>query len=184
MAQCLAGSMGLATALMTTGALCAQTPTAPKPEPAPISAPQGYSVHHSVDLGGHYNNIIGSNAMYDTMVNQHSGLRLLGETFEMHALPENKNAFLDDLKAFTNGLGGDPNNLAKLDFSKKRVYEFSGMFRRDRQYFDYNLLGNPNIPAGQTLPIGLSTAPTGTLAWSQVNQSPVGVMMRVGWVRV
>jgi len=165
--------MGLALALSMTSAAGAQNPTAPQAAPAPVSAPQGYTVHHSVDLGGHYDTLIGSNAMYDTMVNQHSGLRLLGETFEMHALPENKNALLDDLKAFTNGLGGDPNNLAKLNFSKKKLYEFSGMFRRDRQYFDYNLLGNPNVAAGQTLPIGLSTAPTTTYSWSQVNQSPV-----------
>jgi hypothetical protein len=28
------------------------------------------------------------------------------------------------------------------------------LFRRDRQYFDYDLLGNPNIPGGQSIPIG------------------------------
>ena len=31
------------------------------------------------------------------------------------------------------------------------------MFRRDRRYFDYDLLGNPNIPSGQTMPIGPAT---------------------------
>jgi hypothetical protein len=165
--------MGLCLALAMTGAAGAQNPTAPQPTPASVSAPQGYTVHHSVDLGGHLDGIVGSNAMYDTMVNQHSGMRLLGETFEMHALPGNKKALMDDLKGFTNGLGGDPNNLAKLDFSKKKVYEFSGIFRRDRQYFDYDLLGNPNIGAGQSLPVGLSTAHAASMPWSQVMQSPV-----------
>ncbi len=47
------------------------------------------------------------------------------------------------------------------------------MFRRDRQYFDYDLLGNPNIPGGQSIPIGPSAAPTGSFAWPQVEQSPV-----------
>ena len=74
-----------------------------------------------------------------------------------------KNTPVDDLAAFASGFGGDPNNFAKLDFSKGKYYEFSGMFRRDRQYFDYDLLGNPNIPSGQSIPIGPSAAPTGTL---------------------
>ena len=49
---------------------------------------------------------------------------------------------------------------------------FRASFRRDRQYFDYDLLGNPNIPSGQTIPIGPSAAPTGRYAWPQVKQSP------------
>ncbi len=69
-------------------------------------------------------------------------------------------------------MGGDPYNFAKIDFYKGRLYEFSGMFRRDRQYFDYDLLGNPNIPAGLSTPIGPTGAPTGSLPWRQVTQSP------------
>jgi hypothetical protein len=57
--------------------------------------------------------------------------------------------------------------------SKAKLYEFSGTFRRDRQYFDYDLLGNPNLPAGITLPIGPSTAPTGQLAWQLPQHSSV-----------
>ena len=90
--------------------------------------------------------ISGSGAMYDTMVNLQSGPRVLGETFELHALPGTKNTPLDDLQAFASGFGGDPDNFAKLDFSKGKYYEFSGMFRRDRRYFDYDLLGNPGYP--------------------------------------
>jgi hypothetical protein len=70
------------------------------------------------------------------------------------------------------GFGGDPYNFAKLSASKGKVYEFSGLFRRDRQYFDYDLLGNPNIVGGQTIPIGPAAAPTGAFQWPQVNQSP------------
>ena len=57
--------------------------------------------------------------------------------------------------------------------SKAKVYEFNGIFRRNRQYFDYDLLGNPNIPSGLSLPIGPSTAPTGSLAWPQLQHSSV-----------
>ena len=52
------------------------------------------------------------------------------------------------------------------------------MFRRDRQYFDYDLLGNPNIPGGQSIPIGPANAPTGSFAWPQVKQSPIPLQHR------
>jgi hypothetical protein len=136
------------------------------------TAPDGYTLHESIDLGGHVANVDGSGAMYDTLVNQQSGPRILGETYELRALPNTKNTLVDHLKAFTSGLGGDPNNVAKLDFSKGKLYDFSGLFRRDRQYFDYNLLGNPNLPPGQSIPIGPTLAPTGSYAWPQVAQSP------------
>ena len=108
--------------------------------------------------------------MYDTLVNMQSGPRVLGETFEMRALPGNKHTLVDILSAFGTGFGGDPNNFAKLDFSKGKIYEFSGMFRRDRQYFDYDLLGNPDIPSGYSIPIS-RRRPT-PYAWPQVKQSP------------
>ena len=73
------------------------------------------------------------------------------ETFELHALPGNKHTLVDDLSAFGTGFGGDPNIMAKLDFSKTSIYEFSGLFRRDRLYSDYDLLGNPNIPSGYSI---------------------------------
>jgi hypothetical protein len=139
----------------------------------PISAPSGYTIHQSVDLGGHMVNTTGSGAMYDTFVNAQSGPRVLGETLEMRAIPGTKNTLVDTLSASGTGFGGDPYNFARLTFSKGKLYDFSGIFRRDRQYFDYDLLGNPNIPGGQSIPIGPSNAPVGSFAWPQVNQSPV-----------
>jgi hypothetical protein len=138
----------------------------------PMSAPDGYSIHQSVDVGGRFNNTIGSGAMYDSLLNMHSGPRVLTETFEMRALPGKKNTLVDDLHAFGSGFGGDPENVAKLDFSKGKLYEFSALFRRDRKYFDYDLLDNPNTPSGQSIPIGPSNAPTGSFAWPQTLQSP------------
>ncbi len=173
----ISGSIGIAIAvMMMAGIAVAQNPTPAAPLPMPeaqVSAPEGYTIHQSVDMGGHINGLSGSGAMYDTLVNMQSGLRVLGETFEMHALPGKKGTLVDSLRAVGSGFGGDPNNFAKLDFSKGKVYEFSGLFRRDRQYFNYDLLGNPNIPGGQSIPIGPTAAPTGSLAWPQVNQSTV-----------
>ena len=169
----IAVGTAVAFAIMLTGAAFGQSaaPATSAPE-AQMSIPTGYSVHQSVDLGGRINNAAGSGAMYDTLVNLKSGPRVQSETFEMHAMAGYKNPLVDDLKAFASGFGGDPNNIAKLDFSKAKIYEFSAIFRRDRQYFDYDLLGNPGIPSGYSIPIGPSTAPTGTYKWSQANQSP------------
>ena len=168
----IAGSIGTAILFTMAGIAVAQSQApgtqTPAAEAAPPVAPAGYSVHESVDLGGHMVGLSGSGAMYDTMVNMQSGPRILGETFELRALAGNKHPLLDDLSAFTNGFGGDPDNFAKLDFSKGKIYEFSGMFRRDRQYFNYDLLGNPNIPSGESI----AESPSGSYPWAQVDQSP------------
>jgi hypothetical protein len=171
--QAVAGGAGVAILLTMTGVALAQNPTAPAATPdAKMTIPTGYSVHQTIDLGGRIASVTGSPAMYGTLVNLQSGPRILGESFEMHALPGRKNTAIDSLMAVGSGFGGDPNSFTKLDFSKGKLYEFSGMFRRDRQYFDYDLLGNPNIPGGQTIPIGPSGAATGSFAWPQVEQSP------------
>ncbi len=162
------GGMAAAILGLTAGTVVAQVPIFVSHQ----TAPEGYTLHESIDLGGHVANIDGSGAMYDTLVNEQSGPRILGETYELRALPQTKNTLVDRLKLFTTGLGGDPNDIAKLDFSKGKLYEFSGLFRRDRQYFDYNLLGNPNLPPGQSIPIGPTAAPTGAYAWPQVTESP------------
>jgi hypothetical protein len=170
----IAGSIGVAILLVLTGVAVAQNPAAPAPAPeSTMSVPQGYSVHESVDLGGHITNVVGSGEMYDTLVNLHSGPRVQDEMFELRALPGTKNTLIDSLQAMGSGFGGDPNNFAKLTFSKDKFYEFSGIFRRDRQYFDYDLLGNPNITTGLSIPIGPSNAPTGSFAWPQVEVSPL-----------
>src|ERR1700731_4299183 len=80
------GIIGIAVLLLTAGIAAAQT----KPSvnlPAGSGGEQnGYATHHTADLGGHLVGVTGSGAMYDTLVNIHSGPRVLGETFTMHAL--------------------------------------------------------------------------------------------------
>ncbi|MGA2048184.1 MAG: hypothetical protein ABSG96_10850 [Terracidiphilus sp.] len=89
--------------------------------------------------------------MYDTLVNLHSGPRIFQQNLEMHAVPKSPHFFLfDSLMATNMGYGGDPENNTVLRMSKGKIYDFQGMFRRDRQYFDYDLLGNPLIPDGVT----------------------------------
>jgi hypothetical protein len=169
-ARRIAGCMAAALLGLTAGTAIAQVPIFVSNQ----APPDGYMLHESIDLGGHVATIYGSDAMYDTLVNEQSGPRILGEIFDLRALPQTKNTLVDRLKVFTTGLGGDPYDIAKLDASKGKLYEFSGLFRRDRQYFDYNLLGNPNLPPGQSIPVGPPppAAPTGSYAWPQVTESP------------
>jgi hypothetical protein len=91
--QRIAGAIAVAVSLTMTGIASAQNPTPAAPLPTPetqIAAPEGYSIHQSVDLGGRIAGISGSGAMYDTLVNLQSGPRVLGETFELRALPGKK----------------------------------------------------------------------------------------------
>jgi hypothetical protein len=172
--RCAAGVMAVAMLAATAGVVVAQdaVPGVAAPE-SKFSTPDGYTSHHSIDLGGRIANPVGSGSMYDTLVNLHSGPRVFGESYSMHALPSKKHTLVDDLSSFGTGFGGDPYSYNKLDASKGKVYEFTGVFRRDRLYSDYDLLANPNIPFGLPTPIGPSNAPVGTLAQPQVNQSPV-----------
>jgi hypothetical protein len=173
--QLIVAGIASAAFVATTGIAAAQNPAPGVPVPAPdaqMVVPDGYTMHQTVDLGGRITGLSGSPAMYSTLVNLQSGPRVLGETFELRALPGKKNTLIDSLSAVGSGFGGDPNNFARLTFSKGKLYDFTGMFRRDRQYFDYDLLGNPNIVGGQSIPIGPAAAPTGSFAWPQVEQSP------------
>ena len=167
----LAGCAGAAFLALCMGGAAAQN-AAPAPQMVPgteMSVPDGYTAHHSVDLGGRLTDVTGSPAMYSTLVNMHEGA-FVGATFDMRALP-GKKLPVDGLNAMGTGFGGEPYTFARLNAHKGKVWEFSGLFRRDRQYFDYDLLANPNI-VPNSMPIGSSKAPTGSIPWGPVLQSP------------
>ncbi len=110
----------------------------------------GYAIHQSVDLGVRVVDTSGSGAMYDTLVNLQTGPRILSQTFDIHAVANTNHSIFDDLSESSSGYGGDPYNVTTLRISKGKLYRFQGLFRRDRQYFDYDLLDNPLVPAGVT----------------------------------
>jgi hypothetical protein len=110
----------------------------------------GYAIHQSIDFGGHIASYSGSIPMYDTLVNLQSGPRILSHSLDMHAIGKTKFPLFDTLMTNSSGYGGDPNNFTMLRMSKGKLYDFQGMFRRDRQYFDDNLFDNPLIPNGLT----------------------------------
>jgi hypothetical protein len=110
----------------------------------------GYVIHQSLELGGHIADHSGSGAVYDTMVNLQSGPRVLSQSLDMHAVAGSHAVLFDTLTTNSFGYAGDPNSVSFLNFSKGKVYDFRGSFRRDRQYFDYDLLDNPLIPPAST----------------------------------
>ena len=70
---------------------------------------------------------------------------------------DHKGLLFDNL-SFTNfGYGGDPNDVTRLRIEKNKWYDFRLLFRRDKNFWDYNLYANPLNPAGLNPPGSLTT---------------------------
>jgi hypothetical protein len=113
----------------------------------------GYSVQQSVEFGGRIADVNGNNQLYDTLVNLKSGPRLLGQELSVRPLSRGGGLF-DSLYLSSFGFGGDPNDMARLRVEKGKLYNFVGLYRRDENFFDFNLFANPlnlNQGIGATL---------------------------------
>jgi hypothetical protein len=127
----------------------------PKPSPEVISG--GYVIHQSIDFGVRVSDTNGSGAMYDTLVNLHTGPRVLDQMLSMRS--ENHQGILfDNLLIHSIGWGGDPNNYLRFSADKNNWYDFRASFRRDQDFFNYNLLANPLNPTSSVpnVPVGSS----------------------------
>jgi hypothetical protein len=114
-----------------------------------------YNIHSSVEFGYRSSNINGNMSTYDTFVNLGSGVRLFDYTLEKRSLDHN--GFLFDNLSFSNfGYGGDPNDVTRLRVQKNKWYDFRLLFRRDKNFWDYNLFANPLNPAALN-PVGSLT---------------------------
>ncbi len=132
----------------------AGTPTPAAAEGKDIS---DYHIEQSIELGYRFSEVNGSGSMFDTFINQHAGPRFLDQTLSMHSL-NNAGVLFDDLNVSSFGWGGDPENVGRVSVSKNKWYDFSFLFRRDQNFFDYDLLANPLNPPTSTphLPVGFS----------------------------
>jgi len=111
-----------------------------------------YVVKQSVELGGRFTNVNGSSAMFNTLLNLQSGPRLLQQTLQVRPMA-NTNGPFDSLYLESFGWGGDPSNAARLNVTKRGLYNIAATFRRDQNYFDYDLLANPlNATSTTALP--------------------------------
>ena len=117
----------------------------------------GYVVRQTIEIGGRVSDTTGSGEMYNTLVNLHSGPRILEQNLTMHSTTH-EGVLLDNLFINSFGWGGDPNNGLRARVDKNKWYNFQASFRRDQNYYDYNLLVNPLNPASSdpNLPVTFS----------------------------
>ena len=163
--SCLIAGAMLAFCTHALAQAASQTPTGQPSSSAstPTNEPEGierggYRIQQSIELGGRITDTSGSVPMYDTLVNLPSGPRVLDQSLSMQSL--NNAGLFDTLTADTLGWGGDPSNAARLRVVKYHWYNFTASFRRDQNYFNYDLFANP-----------LNPVPTGGPA-IDVNNSP------------
>lgn len=132
-----------------------QFPQNQKSPPSEVVPPQtetpslwnGYDTHFVVEFGGRGLSTSGNRDVYATFVNLQPGVRLLDESLEMHS-EKHDGLLFDDLSESSFGLGGDPNEVVLLRADKHHWYDFNGSWRRDVNFWDYNLLANPLNPPG------------------------------------
>lgn len=105
-----------------------------------------YNIRQSVELGWRFGAFDGSRPFADTAVDLHSGARLFQQSLDLRSL-DHHGLLLDTLSLTGFGFGGDPNTVIRLRIQKNRWYNLRGSFRRDRNFWDYNLLANPLNPA-------------------------------------
>ncbi len=137
---------------------------------APVAGAQGtpadqagvdsgnYNIQQTIEFGYRADWINGNNETYDTFVNLGQGVRLFNYTLEMHSI-DHRGLLFDNLTSSNFGYGGDPNNVSRLHIDKNKWYDFQLLFRRDKNFWDYNLFANPLNPAGSNPAIPRATSP-------------------------
>ena len=117
-----------------------------------------YNVKQTIEFGYRDSMINGNIDNYDTFENLGSGVRLFNYTLDMQSV-DHKGVFFDSLSFSNFGYGGDPNDVTRLRIEKNKWYDFRAMFRRDKNFWDYNLLANPLNPAGSVLALAIVNSP-------------------------
>jgi hypothetical protein len=114
-----------------------------------------YNIRQSIEFGYRLNEVSGNEDTYDTFINLASGVRLFDYTLDMRSL-NHQGLLFDDLNFSNFGYGGDPNDVSRLHIDKNKWYDFHLLFRRDKNFWDYNLFANPLNPASLN-PVGSAT---------------------------
>jgi hypothetical protein len=118
-----------------------------------------FQVIQSIELGGRIAEVNGSQAMYNTLVNDQTGARILEQSLTMQSLSHQD--MFDTLTLSSFGWGGDPEQAARLRIAKYSWYTFSGSYQHVQNYFDYDLFANPLNPPTGTPNIPILTSPHG-----------------------
>ena len=141
--------------LVATSATGQNSTAPPTPANPPSDADEGkdiggYHVTQSIEFGGRISEVSGSQPMYDTLVNDQTGARILEQSLTMQSLTHQD--IFDTLTLNSFGWGGDPEQAARLRIAKYRWYNFSASYQHMQNYFDYDLFANPLNPASGASP--------------------------------
>jgi hypothetical protein len=114
-----------------------------------------YNYQGSFELGYRFVDTNGSPFVYNTFVNEQQGPRLFEQTLSIRSL-NHEGSVYDTVFLSSFGWGGDPENASRLRISKNKWYNFNMTFRRDRNFWDYNLLANPLNPPNNVITVNNS----------------------------
>jgi len=117
-----------------------------------------YDVQQSAEVGYRDSMIGGNLNNYNTFENLATGWRLFDYTVSMRSI-DHKGLFFDNLTFSNFGYGGDPNDVSRLRVQKNKIYDFRALFRRDKNIWNYNLLGNPLNPSSSNPAIPVVSSP-------------------------
>src|ERR1700691_3236592 len=117
-----------------------------------------YNIQQTIEFGYRASEVNGNLDTYNTFVNLGSGVRLFDYTLNMRSL-NHQGLLFDDLNFSNFGYGGDPNDVSRLHIDKNKWYDFHLLFRRDKNFWDYNLFANPLNPTSSKPAIALTSSP-------------------------
>jgi hypothetical protein len=135
--------------------LAAQDPPPPAETPQEGVVQGNYVVKQTMEIGGRLTDVEGNRSIHRTFANYNEGFNLFEYSLDMRSL-NHTGLFWDNLSLNSFGFGSDPNSVARLRVYKNKWYNFGLTFRRDKNYWDYNLLANPLNPT-----TAITNAPTG-----------------------
>ena len=123
-------------------------------------------MRQSVEFGGRIAYTNGNQQLYDTLVNLQSGPRLLGQELTVRPMARGGGGVFDTLYLNSFGFGGDPNDMARLRIEKGKWYNFVALYRRDQNFFDFNLFANPlNLNPGIGAALNTTNFNPTTMPW-------------------
>ena len=142
------------TAIFAAAVACAQ-----QPPQAPEGTNYGnYNVRQSAEFGWRLTDTTGSQPMQKTLVDMRDGGRLLEQTLEVRSL--NHAGLLFDSLSFAGfGYGGDPNTAVRVRIDKDHWYTVTGSFRRNHNFWDYDLFANPLNPPTSKPAVPVNSSP-------------------------
>lgn len=110
----------------------------PEPSQTPDKVEiNGFTVKSSIEIGGRYTKVDGSENKFKSDFNYKKGIRVFNSSFSMED-KEGKNRYFDSLMINTSGWGADPSGYARVNLEKTGGYRFTSHVRRVEYFNNLN----------------------------------------------